>query len=124
MPAWSLNAASPRFPFWGCLTESRTTHCTRDVIDPGLLLSNGAEVIPQTPCADPRSVTLLAIFPAAPASARSPKVRQHVSKTKAAFVSIFLRTLQKTHPILTWATLSSFKALASSGRTYAFLTPL
>ena len=70
--------------------ESRRMHCTRDVIDPRRLLSNGAEVTPRTLCAGSRVVPLLATFPATPASVWSPTVRRHVSKTKAAVTPICL----------------------------------
>ena len=43
---------------------------------------------------------------------------------KHRFTSVFLRTLQETHPILMWAPLNSFSALASSRSTYAFQFPL
>ena len=41
----------------------------------------------RAPCAGPRGVSLLATFPAAPASVRTLTVRRHMSKTKAAGVA-------------------------------------
>ena len=70
--------ASSRLPIWGCLSECRATHCTRDVIDSGLLLSGGAKVALRFPCAEPRVVPHLTTSLAAPAAIRPPAVRCHV----------------------------------------------
>ena len=69
LPAWTLFAASSMFPIWGCLSERRTTHCPRNVTDPGLF-SGGAKVALRFPCAGPRVMSLLTISPAAPAAIR------------------------------------------------------
>ena len=55
-------------PLGGCLPKICAAHCPRDMIDPGLLLSCGAEVAPGISCAGSRGVSLLIASPTAPAT--------------------------------------------------------
>ena len=56
---WIFSSDFSRPPLRGCLPKSCATHCFRDVIDPGLFLSCGAEVASRLPCAESRGMSLL-----------------------------------------------------------------
>ena len=84
LPAWNLFAASQRLFIWGCLSKSRATYCTRDVIDPGHIFPGGEKVALRFSRAGPHSVPLLTAFPADPAAVWPPKVRFHVAKAAIA----------------------------------------
>ena len=73
-----------RPPFGGCRPKSRGTHCPRDVVDPGLVLSCGAEVASQSPSAGSRGMSFLIASPAAPAVIWPTTARCHIAKAKAA----------------------------------------
>ena len=126
-PAWLFFGDLSQPSFRGCLPKSRATHCPRDMIDPGfsfLAVKRWHRVcLPQEPgiCpSTPHFQQLLLRSGPRQSVAMWPKPRQW----KHRFISFFLRTLQDTHPILMWATLTSFMALASSKSTYTFLFTL
>ena len=83
-PAWLFSGDFSRPPLGGCLPKSRTGHCPRHKIDPGLLLSCRAEVAPGIPCAGSQGVSLLTTSPTAPAAVWPTTVRFYVAKAKAA----------------------------------------
>ena len=85
-----------RPPFGGCRPKSRAKHCPRDVIDPGLFLSCGAEIASRFPGAGSRGMSLLTASPAAPAAVWSAAVRCHITKAKAAVAPVEL--LSPAHP--------------------------
>ena len=79
-----LCVASQMLPIRGCLPNSRTIHCPRDLVVPWLILSCAAEAATSFPSARPRSVFLLAAPPATLASIWAPAVCRHATETKAA----------------------------------------
>ena len=85
-----------RPPFGHCRPKSRATHCPRDVIDPGLFLSCGAEVASRLLGAGSRGMSLLTASPAAPAAVWPAAVRCHMAKAKAAEAPVEL--LSPAHP--------------------------
>ena len=58
-PVLLLIAAFLSLPIRGCLLKSRTTHSSRDVVIPGLILSCGTDVAPRLPSAGTRRTFVL-----------------------------------------------------------------
>ena len=80
-----------RRPVGSCLPKGRTTHSSRDVVIPGLILSCGIDVESRLRSAGTRNMTLFAAPPAALAAVWPPAVSRHVAKAKAAVTPFRLR---------------------------------
>ena len=86
-------ATSQRLPLRGCLPKSRATYCPQDMVIPGHIFFSGAKAALRFAYTGSRSVSLFAAPPATSATVRSPAVRRHEAKAKAAVTSIYLHLL-------------------------------